>query len=795
MIKRLIFIIHILSITLTLNAQSAWIINKGDSLCWQPFQDMTITFEKDPAGFFWQTIQTNSLNDVRIPINLGDSIRFVDTPFLQVENNIFVVKNEGNRHFEVRLKTNITDWSNIICKPQVDWLRLEDINAILFPVVTYTFAYEGNYTGSNRSGLITFCHEQFCLCDSVSVESIGEAVSLEVSPKEFSLTNDRSPREFKVTLSSNFDKVLSDAKLAIIGNEEGWLMLSDTTSEGSTRRYTFAYDLNYSGSNRAAKIVFQNDEYSVSDTVLVESIGESIVDYWKDKKILWLGTSIPWGQSSEDEPGTHRVEHPYPQQVCAALGATLIDSTHGGLAQMATFNQEHSMWVPKDYGSTCLTRQECIGAWNAGLARDLFSQYSYENTLLGKDADLYVFDVEPNNVAEGSAEDLELFDWRLWKYTDNSSFASHRDTYIGALIYEIDQLLTEKPNAIIVFVGEYLKMKLDNYNQPYDVRTQSLALCEKFHIHYINLAEKLFYVGKNASIWVNDDMVHPKRAAYDRMAKMLANEMLHVAKHCIEDNKEDLSDNYFIVDSNDKTNQWKGKKILWFGPSLLRSQDVEEETNEQSKTDRYPQQVCNALDASLIDNTYDVFTQMAAYDLEKGIWFPRTFSVDGKDYTGSTSLTVQECRDAYNMGLTGEDCSRFSYENTLLGKDADLYVFDVEPNNIADGSAEDLELFDWRLWKYTDNSSFASHRDTYNGALIYEIDQLLTEKTNAVIVFVGNTPIVHNNNDTSNDVSIKTEALCEKFHIRYINLEKKLFNEAPFNKIVEMLTNELLLID
>jgi hypothetical protein len=258
---------------------------------------------------------------------------------------------------------------------------------------------------------------------------------------------------------------------------------------------------------------------------------------WEGKKILWLGTSIPWGQSNEDgSTGAHRVSHPYPQQVCDALGATLIDSTHGGLAQMAAYDEQSGKWYPKPYtgtrssgGSTCLTIAECVAAQAAGLIDANYSAYSYENTLLGKDADLYVFDVEPNNNADGSADDLALFDWRYWGYTDQSSFASHRDTYIGALIYEIDQILIEKPNATIVFVGEHVPMQTTNYNTPYAVREQSIALCEKFHIHYINIAEKLFYVGKNITQWVNNDLVHPKQAAYDRMAKMLIHELMLIA--------------------------------------------------------------------------------------------------------------------------------------------------------------------------------------------------------------------------------------------------------------------------
>lgn len=259
---------------------------------------------------------------------------------------------------------------------------------------------------------------------------------------------------------------------------------------------------------------------------------------WKDKKILWLGTSIPWGQSDEDNPGTtHRVDHPYPQQVCDALGATLIDCTHGGLAQEAYYDETNQIWSPKPYGggstssggSTSATIQECIDGLNEGIVSVDVKAYSYENTLLGKNADLYIFDTEPNNT-NGSLTDLENFDWYNWKYNDDSSFASHRNTYCGALIFEIDQILTEKPDAVIVFVGEYMPFTSTHHSlENYTIRNAGMSLCQKFRIHYIDLTEKLMYLGKYKTTWVNSDKVHPKQATYDRMAKMLINELLLIA--------------------------------------------------------------------------------------------------------------------------------------------------------------------------------------------------------------------------------------------------------------------------
>lgn len=174
--KRIYLLLSILLITLTTSAQSAWIFNRGDSLSWQPTQDVTVTFEKDPAGFFWQNIKTRNLDIVRMPIYTNDGITFADTPFLQVEKNYVEVTNEGNRQFVVKLKTNINDWNTIVCQPQAEWIRLVDTNGSQFPVIAYTFEYDANYTRSKRETQITFSRND--ISDVFNVLSLGETVDL-----------------------------------------------------------------------------------------------------------------------------------------------------------------------------------------------------------------------------------------------------------------------------------------------------------------------------------------------------------------------------------------------------------------------------------------------------------------------------------------------------------------------------------------------------------------------------------------------------------------------------------------
>ncbi len=269
--KRIFFLFSILLCSLTMTAQSAWMFNRGDSISWQPTQDMTVTFEKDPAGFFWQNIKTGNLDIIRMPIETGDGIMFADTPFLQVEKKNIEVINEGNRQFEVRLKTNISDWSSIICQPQADWVRIVDVNGRHFPVITYNFEYDANYTGESRETQINFSHQE--LSDVVTVFSIGETATFEVSPKEITVTNNQDPRQFTVTLSSNVSEVLYGSTYEIVGDDIEWLRCVNDGSSDIGRSFTFNYDQNYTGLDREVLVIFKNEQYNLADTVKVVSLG------------------------------------------------------------------------------------------------------------------------------------------------------------------------------------------------------------------------------------------------------------------------------------------------------------------------------------------------------------------------------------------------------------------------------------------------------------------------------------------------------------------------------------------
>lgn len=239
----------------------------------------------------------------------------------------------------------------------------------------------------------------------------------------------------------------------------------------------------------------------------------SPVNQWTGKKIVWLGTSIPYGQGTD---GVASALTTYPMQVGSKLGATVVNVARPGMAIETTEDFKR-----KTYGSLSLTIAELQ---SEGATTTPYQ--SYENAMLGQDADLYIFDCEPNN-SNWNLTDLENFSVQNWAYNDSSTFESHRNSYVGALLFLLDKLWTENPSAKVVFISEFISGS--NLDSRYQGLEASKAVAEKLRIPLIDVASKLYYTPLNKSLYLNSDNVHPKQATHDRIANILSKELLTVS--------------------------------------------------------------------------------------------------------------------------------------------------------------------------------------------------------------------------------------------------------------------------
>lgn len=235
---------------------------------------------------------------------------------------------------------------------------------------------------------------------------------------------------------------------------------------------------------------------------------------WQGRKIVWLGTSIPWGQTSESGQ-TNPLTTNYPTIVGENLGAEVVNVARPGMAIETTEDFKR-----KSGGSLSLSIAELE---EQGYPTTPYQ--SYENAMLGQNADLYVFDCEPNN-SNFDTDILAQFDFENWRWTDGSTFESHRNSYIGAFLFLLDKLWAENPAAKVVMVTEWGYTRPNAWGDVYQGRVASLAVAEKLKIKVIDLWSKLYYNKPNLSVYMNTDYVHPKLAAHVRMAEMLTGELM-----------------------------------------------------------------------------------------------------------------------------------------------------------------------------------------------------------------------------------------------------------------------------
>lgn len=253
-----------------------------------------------------------------------------------------------------------------------------------------------------------------------------------------------------------------------------------------------------------------------------EDVAEQIdvLARWSGKKIGVLGTSVAFGALATTS---------YMYEASQKLNFELKMFAVPGLAI-----QLNSDGTVKEYGSFTATKAES----NAGgvsipdspitpyVPGGSYNNYyrTYENVFTQENADIdfWVVAVVPNNT-DFSLTDWEAFDKSNWLYSDSSTFADHRRTFIGALLFIMNQIYTLNPDARMVFV-------LDS-NFTYSQGKSNLnTLREQWNIPIIDLWGKINTSPKSLMKLKSENGTnnHPSTFAHEIMGNMMAGEMLLV---------------------------------------------------------------------------------------------------------------------------------------------------------------------------------------------------------------------------------------------------------------------------
>lgn len=238
---------------------------------------------------------------------------------------------------------------------------------------------------------------------------------------------------------------------------------------------------------------------------------------WYSKKIGVLGTSVAFGSLAETS---------YSYEAAQKLGYQLKMFAVPGLAI-----ETESDGSPKEYGSFTLSKSEYEEAGitissspvtpyvPGGSYNDYYR--TYENVFVSEnaDVDLWVYAVVPNN-ENFALDDWNAFNKNTFAYNDSSSFASHRKTFLGALLFIMNQMYTLNPNARMVFV-------LDS-NFSYDSGLSNLMLVsEQWNIPIINLWGKINTCPPSLEKIKSESGTnnHPSTFAHQKMGSMFVGEL------------------------------------------------------------------------------------------------------------------------------------------------------------------------------------------------------------------------------------------------------------------------------
>ncbi len=243
-------------------------------------------------------------------------------------------------------------------------------------------------------------------------------------------------------------------------------------------------------------------------TVFVISVGY--------KKIVWVGTSIPAFTATSGLS--------YPFMVGQALGCEMINRAQG--ESYITYNAANPIVSGNaSYKTLSATKAEIrafMQAYQPSITEDglqSVEQSSYEFQILGRNADLIVFDHMHNDM-----DKLYISFGALDNNTD-------RKTFFGAFNYIIEKIYLDTPNARIAFVSCPTRYELSavrtvaKYDQYRDALRQ-LAL--KYNAPFIDLSILSNVHQNNYTRWTNSvdqggtDYTHPSAAARVRYANILA---------------------------------------------------------------------------------------------------------------------------------------------------------------------------------------------------------------------------------------------------------------------------------
>ena len=244
-------------------------------------------------------------------------------------------------------------------------------------------------------------------------------------------------------------------------------------------------------------------------------IENALINQWKGKKITILGTSVAYGAYSRTN---------YINEAQKKLGFSVFNT---GVPGMSITIDENGAPIGNTGYSSVLSLAE-YSAQGITVPVDTSDSHYYCSwerifTSNANNTDLFIFACIPNNT-NFALTDWDAFNKQTWSYPNSETFADHRQTFLGGLLFLMDKMYSFKSDArMCLLIDTSIGLSESS-------KTAIETIAEYYNIPLIDLWGKIQTTPQMLTLLKSENGTnnHPSTYAHQLMGKMLAGELLSV---------------------------------------------------------------------------------------------------------------------------------------------------------------------------------------------------------------------------------------------------------------------------
>lgn len=254
-------------------------------------------------------------------------------------------------------------------------------------------------------------------------------------------------------------------------------------------------------------ILLGNSQYDINE------LETPLID-WSDKRVIWLGTSIPENQHGDGENISEKLENSYPAILGRLIDCVVINNSRRGTASSldsdGTIQRSGSLSAYISEYEDPILNNENVSITGGENNRNTLK--TFENSLLNQNGDFYVFDLIPNNESFDTSE-WDKFNFETNTFIDGSLYKDNRKTYLGSILFLYNELMNDNPMAKIIFVTEF--------DTEHSGVQNTILASSQLNVPMVNLRELIIERGNTYETF---DGIHPMQVTVDLLGEILFEE-------------------------------------------------------------------------------------------------------------------------------------------------------------------------------------------------------------------------------------------------------------------------------